>query len=141
VVRVDANADFKYTDTPAIAMMMVMASASPDLDNDWKDEVVKQFGYEGGPLHASFTWVGADGEPTTSVVRDLAVGGSAVVLGEGEHIEMATGDFDNDGYPSWPLASSTPAAWAASCACSCGICAWSRRRCGAALWPRPTCRT
>jgi hypothetical protein len=77
---------------------MVMASVSADLDNDWKDEVVTLFGYEGGPLHASFTWVGADGEPTTAVVRDLAVGGSAVVLGEGGHIEMATGDFDNDGY-------------------------------------------
>ncbi len=82
------------------AKKMVMASASADLDNDWKDEVVTLFGYEGGALHASFTWVGADGEPTTAVVRDLAVGGaSAVVLGEGAHIEMAMGDFDNDGYP------------------------------------------
>ena len=77
VVRGDANAAFKYTDTPAVAKKMVMASASADLDNDWKDEVVTLFGYEGGALHASFTWVGADGEPTTAVVRELAVGGSA----------------------------------------------------------------
>jgi len=99
----DANAAFKHTDTPAIAKKMVLASASGDFDNDWKDEVVTLFGYEGGALHASFTAVGANGEPTTTVVRDLAVGGggggSAVVLGEGGHIEMATGDFDNDGYP------------------------------------------
>jgi hypothetical protein len=97
--RADANAAFKHTDTPAVGKKMVMASASADLDNDWKDEVVTLFGYEGGPLHASFTWVGSNSEPTTVVVRDLAVGGSAVVLGEGGHIEMATGDFDNDGYP------------------------------------------
>ncbi|ELR16378.1 FGGAP repeat domain containing protein [Acanthamoeba castellanii str. Neff] len=95
----DANAAFKHTDTPAVGKKMVMASVSADLDNDWKDEVVTLFGYEGGPLHASFTWAGANGEPTTAVVRDLAVGGSAVVLGEGGHIEMATGDFDDDGYP------------------------------------------
>jgi hypothetical protein len=108
VAAADANAAFKHTDTPAIAKKMVMASASGDLDNDWKDEVVTLFGYEGGALHASFTAVGANGQPTTTVVRDLAVGGggggSAVVLGEGAHIEMAIGDFDNDGYPELAFA-------------------------------------
>jgi len=126
----DANAAFKHTDSPAIAKKMVMASVSADFDNDWKDETVTLFGYEAGPLHASFTSIAASGEPTTAVVENLTVGGSAVVLGAGGHLEMATGDFDNDGYPElafgfidasgtlkvfiWDLRMESAAVWGAS---------------------------
>jgi hypothetical protein len=92
----DSNAAFKSTDAPPVEKRMLMASASADFDNDWKDETITLFGYQGGALHAAFTYIEAN-RPTTAVYKSLTIGGSPVVLGG--QIEMQTGDFDNDGYP------------------------------------------
>jgi hypothetical protein len=95
-VCADSNAAFKSLDSPPVEKRMLMTSASADFDNDWKDETVTLFGYEGGALHVAFTYLEAS-KPTTAVYKSITIGGEAVVLGG--QIEAHTGDFDNDGYP------------------------------------------
>jgi hypothetical protein len=47
----DSNAAFKSTDAPPVEKRMLMASASADFDNDWKDETITLFGYQGGAIN------------------------------------------------------------------------------------------
>lgn len=94
----DSNAAYVARDSPPIEAKMLMASVSADFDNDWKDETIVLYGYEEGPLHAAFTYI-EDSKPKTQVYRNLAIGGSEVILGAAGPIVMQTGDFDSDGYP------------------------------------------
>jgi hypothetical protein len=66
----DAKVAVRFRDPEPLDNKMLMASASADFDNNWKDETVTLFGYEGGPLHAAFTYISDDYfKPLTLVVR------------------------------------------------------------------------
>lgn len=93
----DSNAAFTFTDSPVVERKMLVASATADFDNDWKDETVTLFGYIGGALHAAITFT-ENSQAMTQTYTNLKINGSAVVV-VGQQIEMQTGDFDGDGYP------------------------------------------
>ena len=61
----------QFEDPEPSEKKMLVASVTADLDNDWKDETITVFAYEGGgPLHVAFTFVGRNAfQPATFVVR------------------------------------------------------------------------